>query len=146
MSDAKLPLLHKALVEGLRVHVARSGLAIGATARLVRLSDGRIGVITLLRQRVLGLFPRWREDVLGHLGPLAEAIVSPSLDHGDDLRVRVVALMPEYLANGNPPEVHVSVWGDPRHLHPVIAALEPAAVLPPKAQGRLSRLEVTGTP
>ncbi len=43
MSDAKLPLIHKAPVEGLAIHVARTGLSIGDPAWLDRLSDGRIG-------------------------------------------------------------------------------------------------------
>lgn len=150
MSDAKLPLLHKAPVEGLLVHVARSGLAIGDTAAAVRLPDGRIGVMALCRQPWLGLIPRWRQRLIGHLGPLAEEVVSPSLDHGDPLRVRIVALVPEYLTNGLPPEVHVSVWGDPRHLAPIITALGPLFAAPTpegkppsKAPGRLTRLGVT---
>jgi len=132
MSDSKLPLLHKAPVEGLAVHVARSGLAIGDVARLERLPDGRIGVFALLRKPILGLIPRRRDGLVGHLGPLASEIVSPSLDHGDQLRVRVVALIPEYLSNGYPPEVHVSVWGDPRHLRPMLAVLG----LPPEPDSR----------
>ena len=32
MSDSKLPLIHKAPVEGLTIHVARTGLSIGDTA------------------------------------------------------------------------------------------------------------------
>lgn len=144
MSDAKLPLLHKAPVEGLTVHVARSGLAIGDTARLERLPDGRIGVMAVVRMPILGLFPRRREGLIGHLGPLAAEIVAPSLDHGDTLRVRIVTLIPEYLANSYPPEVHVSVWGDPRHLRPVLAALglPPAAETGPVKASRLSGLQV----
>lgn len=145
MTDSKLPLLHKAPVEGLTVHVARSGLAIGDIARLERLPDGRIGVFASLRKPILGLIPRRRDGLVGHLGPLATEIVSPSLDHGDALRVRIVALIPEYLSNGYPPEVHISVWGDPRHLRPVLAAL----CLPPDPEprplppSRLSGLQVT---
>jgi hypothetical protein len=127
MTDAKLPLIHKAPVEGLTVHVARTRLAIGDPAWLDRLSDGRIGVFAEVRQLVLGLFPRQRPTLLGHLGPVAEEIVAPSLAHGDPLRVRIIDLTPEHLANGYPPEVYVSVWGDPRHLHPV---LEAAGLLP----------------
>ena len=44
MSDSKLPLIHKAPVEGLGVHVARTRLSIGDPAWLDRLTDGRIGV------------------------------------------------------------------------------------------------------
>lgn len=123
MTDAKLPLIHKAPVEGLTVHVARTGLSIRDTAWLDRLSDGRIGVFARIRQPFLGLIPHHRTALLGHLGPLAEEIVAPSLAHGDDLRVRIIDLMPEHLSNGFPPEVCISVWGDPRHLQPVLSVL-----------------------
>ncbi len=123
MTDSKLPLIHKAPVEGLTVHVARAGLSIGDTASLNRLADGRVGVFARVRQPFLGLIPRHRVALLGHLGPLAEEIVSPSLDHGDDLRIRIIDLMPEHLSNGFPPEVYISVWGDPRHLQPVLSIL-----------------------
>ena len=123
MTDAKLPLIHKAPVEGLTVHVARTGLSIGDTAWLDRLSDGRIGVFARIRQPFLGLIPRHRTALLGHLGPLAEEIVAPSLAHGDGLRDPIMDLMPEHLSNGFPPEVCISVWGDPRHLQPVLSVL-----------------------
>ena len=136
MSDQKLLLLHKAAVEGLSIQVARSGLSMGDAARLVRCEDGRIGVFARFRQPLFGLIPRWREGLIGHLGELAAEIVAPSLDHGDMLRVRIVALVPEYLANGGPPEVHLSVWGDPRHLTPIITYLIPNAYaeLPPRPE------------
>jgi hypothetical protein len=144
MSDAKLPLIHKAPVEGLAIHVARTGLAIGDRARLDRLSDGRIGVFAQLRTPILGLIRRHREGLVGHLGPVAEEIIAPSLASGDDLRVRIIDLVPEHLANGYPPEVYISVWGDPRHLQPVLAAVDlPAAPEPakPRAPGRLTGLK-----
>ena len=124
MSDAKLPLIHKAPVEGLAIHVARTGLAIGDQARLDRLSDGRIGVFARLRKPILGLIPHHREGPAGHLGPGAAATISPSLAHGDDLRVRIIDLTPEHLANGYPPEVYIAVWGDPRHLQPILASVD----------------------
>ena len=134
MTDAKLPLLHKAPVEGLLVHVARTGLVLGDPAWLASTEDGRIGVFARFRHRIIGLLPRWRDGLLGHLGPVAQAVVAPSLAHGDDLRVRIVALMPEHLAKEAPPEIHVSVWGDPRHLQPVLQAAgllaQPARDLP----------------
>jgi hypothetical protein len=122
MTDAKLPLIHKAPVEGLTVHVARTRLAIGDHAWLDRLSDGKIGVFAEVRQMLFRVIPRQRPALLGHLGPLAEEIVAPSLAHGDPLRVRIIDLVPEHLANGFPPEVYISVWGDPRHLNPVLEA------------------------
>lgn len=135
MSDTKLPLIHKAPVEGLAIHVARTGLAIGDQARLDRLSDGRIGVFARLRKPILGLIPHHREGLVGHLGPVAEEIISPSLAHGDDLRVRIIDLTPEHLANGYPPEVYISVWGDPRHLQPILASVDlPKPVPEPKSR------------
>jgi hypothetical protein len=133
MTDAKLPLIHKAPVEGLAVHVARTGLAIGDAAWLDRLGDGRIGVFATIRSPILGLIPRRRAAFLGHLGPLAEEIVTPSLAAGDPLRVRIIDLVPEHLANGFPPEIYISVWGDPRHLAPVLeaAGLTPEPAPPP---------------
>ncbi len=131
MTDAKLPLIHKAPVEGLMIHVARTKLVIGDTAWLDRLSDGRVGVFADVNQPFLGIIPRHRPALLGHLGPMAEEIVAPSMAHGDALRVRIIDLVPEHLANGYGPEVYISVWGDPRHLSP---ALE-ASGLVPEPQG-----------
>ena len=143
MTDTKLPLIHKAPVEGLAIHVARAGLAIGDNAWLDRISDGRIGVFAQVRRPVLGLFPRLRPAFIGHLGPVAEEIIAPSLAHGDDLRVRIIDLTPEHLANGFPPEVYISVWGDPRHLQPILAAVslpDLAEAPKPAAPRRLSGL------
>ena len=89
---------------------------------------------------LLGVIPRQRPAHLGHLGPVAEEIVSPSLSHGDSLRVRIVDLVPEHLSNGFPPEIYISVWGDPRHLNQVLEAADPMpepATQPPK---RLTQL------
>lgn len=142
MTDAKLPLIHKAPVEGLQVHVARAGIAIGDTAWLDRLTDGRVGVFASLRQPIFGLIPRQRPGLVGHLGPVAEEIVAPSLAHGDALRVRIIDLVPEHLSNGFPPEVYISVWGDPRHMQPILQAAgladDPADPPPP---GRFASLK-----
>lgn len=140
MSDAKLPLIHKAPVEDLVIHVARTGLSIGDSARLERLSDGRIGVFARLKRPILGVIPHHREGLMGHLGPMAEEIVAPSLAHGDDLRVRIIDLTPEHLANGYPPEVYISVWGDPRHLQPLLATVDLPPEPKPKASKGLSGL------
>lgn len=144
MTDAKLPLIHKAPVEGLTLHVARARLAIGDHAWLDRLPDGKVGVFAEVRQMLLGLFPRQRPALLGHLGPVAEEIVAPSIAHGDPLRVRIIDLVPEHLSNGFPPEVYISVWGDPRHLNPVIEAAglpDGTDVQPPKRAARLRPLQ-----
>jgi hypothetical protein len=142
MTDAKLPLIHKAPVEGLVIHVARTGLAIGDTAWLDRLTDGRVGVFARLSRPILGLIPRMRPGLIGHLGPMAEEIVAPSLAHGDALRVRIIDLVPEHLSNGFPAEVFISVWGDPRHLQPILQAaglVEDLGTSTP--QGRFSSLK-----
>lgn len=143
MTDAKLPLIHKAPVEGIRIHVARTGLGIGDPATLERMSDGRVGVVARLKKPILGLIPRHREGVIGHLGPLAEEIIAPSLAHGDALRVRIIDLVPEHLANGFPPEVYISVWGDPRHLQPMLGVPDlfrdqPEAEPPPRRPSRVT--------
>ena len=87
---------------------------------------------------------------MGHLGPLAEEIVSPSLAHGDPLRVRIIDLVPEHLANGYPPEVYISVWGDPRHLQPVLQAIlpedNPEAPPPPAPRTKAPAAGVQTTP
>lgn len=126
MSDAKLTLIRKAPVEGIAVHVTRGGLSLGDPAWLEPLADGRIGVFARTNQRVLGLFSRWRPGFLGHLDPLTAEVVAPSLAHGDRLRVRIIDLVPEHLAKENGPEVYISVWGDPRHLQPILRLLAPA--------------------
>jgi hypothetical protein len=141
MTDAKLPLIHKAPVEGLMVHVARTGLAIGDEAWLDRLGDGRIGVFARLRQPIFGLIPRLKAGLVGHLGPMAEEIVAPSLAHGDALRVRIIDLVPEHLSNGFPPEVYISVWGDPRHLQPILQAAGLADPSEGAQPGRFSTLK-----
>jgi hypothetical protein len=146
MTDAKLPLIHKAPVEGLTLHVARTGLAIGDPAWIERLADGRVGVFASVRRLVCGLIPRRGPALLGHLGPLAEEIVAPSLAHGDPLRVRIIDLVPEHLSNGFPPEVYISVWGDPRHLFPVLeAAGLPADPAPSAPKRRIRPPEGQGT-
>lgn len=137
MSDTKLPILHKAPVEGIKVHVARAGLVIGDVAALDRLPDGRIGVFALARQPIFGIIPRRRRTLIGHLGPMAEDLLTPALAQGDALRIRIIDLTPEHLANGFPPEIYISVWGDPRHLSPSFGV--PEAFLPQAARDQVGR-------
>jgi hypothetical protein len=146
MTDAKLPLIHKAPVEGLTLHVARARLAIGDHAWLDRLPDGKVGVFAEVRQMVMGMIPRQRPALLGHLGPVAEEIVAPSLAHGDPLRVRIIDLVPEHLSNGFPPEVYISVWGDPRHLTPVLEATGLYRDLEPQPAKRPAHLRPVPSP
>lgn len=128
MQDNKLPLLPKSPVMGVQIHVGRSGLAMGDTAQLLRLEGGSIGIFAKVSVSLLGFIP-WRSlRLIGQLSPEAEAVVGPSLDHGDELRVRIVGLNPEHLAGGRPPEVYVSVWGDPRHLTTARGRIRPGMV------------------
>jgi len=99
------------------VHVARTGLSIGSEAELHPLPDGRVGVFARLSRRFLGFIPRQVTLLIGVLGPQASALIAPAVERGELLRVRIVGLTPEHLtAPGFGPEVHVSVWGDPKHI------------------------------
>ena len=140
MSDAKLALIRKTEVAGIAVHVTRTGLSIGDVAWLAPLTDGRIGVFAKINRRILGIIPRRKPGFLGHLGPAAESIIAPSIAHGDQLRVRIIDLVPEHLANGNPPEIHISIWGNPRHLQPVVRLASTAS----NPQGTARRLPSIG--
>lgn len=117
MQDMLQPLIHKAAVHSICVNVARTRLSIGDEAVLLALSDGRIGVFAKLNRRFLGIFPRQVMVLIGALGPHATALIAPAVERAELLRVRIVGLTPEHLAT--PPlgaEVHISVWGDPRHI------------------------------
>lgn len=117
MYDLLQPLIHKAAVHDIAVNVARTGLSIGSEAELHLLPDGRIGVFARLNRRFLGFIPRQVTVLIGVLGPQASALIIPAVERNELLRVRIVGLTPEHLtAPGFGPEVHVSVWGDPRHI------------------------------
>ena len=136
MHDLLQPLIHKAAVRDISVHVARTGLSIGAEAELHPLPDGRIGVFARLERRFLGFIPRQVTLLIGVLGPQASALIAPAVERGESLRVRIVGLTPEHLtAPGCGPEVHVSVWGDPRHI--AVWSLDGTVSTPPplKSEG-----------
>lgn len=117
MNDLLQPLIHKAAVHSITVNVARTGLSIGAPAELHTLPDGRVGVFVQLKRWFLGLIPRQVMALVGVLGPHATALIAPAVERGESLRVRIVGLTPEHLASeGAGPEIHISVWGDPRHI------------------------------
>lgn len=125
MQDLLQPLIHKAAVHDITVNIARTGLSIGDEAELHELPDGRIGVFARVSRRFLGMFPRQTKLPIGVLGPGAGRLIAAAVIRGESLRVRIVGLTPEHLApEGSGPEIHISVWGDPRHLH--AASLEPA--------------------
>jgi hypothetical protein len=96
----------------LQLTLRSSGLSIGDKASLALDPDGRVAIYAVARKRGLFLMRR-AEVMLGHLGPTASRILARSLEKGDPLRVRIVAMTPEHLATDNRPDLHVSVWGHP---------------------------------
>jgi hypothetical protein len=120
MSDTMEPILPLIPVEGIAIHVARAGLSLGDTAEARLLPDGRVGIFARLRRPFLGLIPRQRVGLVGHLGPVAGQILTPALIDGAALRLRIVTLTPEHLSSSGEPEVGISVWGDPRLLTPFL--------------------------
>lgn len=88
------PILGKARLHDLRVHVGRSGLCLNDPAQLRVAADGRIEVMARMRRRLLGVLPRWRWQVLGELGPRATVLLGPWLEEAESLRLRIVGLTP----------------------------------------------------
>lgn len=111
MQDILHPLITKAQIVDLRVHVGKTGLCIGDTAHLEFLDDGQIGAFAHGQQHFLGVFPRRRLLHLGQLGPRASDILAEPLRREQHLRVRIVGLTPEHLSETRQPEVFLSVWG-----------------------------------
>lgn len=130
MPDRLEPILPQVPVEGLAIHIGRARLSMGDPAELRLLPDGLVGVLARVRRPFLGMWPMRRLTYLGHLGPVAASIVTPALLEGAPLRLRVVSLTPEHLAGSGPPEVFVSIWGDPRLLAPWLQV--PEAFQPPR--------------
>lgn len=116
MPDLMRPILAKAQILGLRHHIGRSGLCIGDSAELHLSETGDLAISANVRRRFLGILPYRRQEQLGHLGPVVARILAPALQDGHPLRVRIVGITPEHLSGDRSPEVHVSVWGDPKHL------------------------------
>lgn len=114
MRDPLQTILPMTRLVELRVHVARTGLSIGDTATAVMMTDGRIGIFASVQRYRLGLIPHRPQRLLGLLTPAAEGLIAPALAAGEPFRVRIVGLTPEHLAPE--PEIHVSVWGDPKRL------------------------------
>ena len=113
MHDTIEAIIHKAPVQDLAIHVGKSGLCLGDRADLRLMPDGSVGVYCMARRRTL-LFTQRAERRIGHLGPQASAIVMPALEQGEALRVRIVGLTPEHLAQDGHADVHISVWGQAR--------------------------------
>lgn len=145
MHDLLQPLIHKAAVREIAVHVARTRLSIGDESELHPLPDGRIGVFVRQTRRFLGLIPRQITLLIGVLGPQASALIAPAVERGELLRVRIVGLTPEHLMpNGAGPEVHISVWGDPRHV--AVWANDGTVVTPPPLKSESAFTNVADYP
>ncbi len=130
MHDIIEPILPQVPVEGIALHVGRSRLSMGDAVTPRLMPEGLVGLWARVWRPWMGVVPRWREGYLGHLGPMASQILAPALEKGLTLRMRVVMLTPEHLAGSGQPEIHVSVWGDPRLLTPFLEGIAPP---PPSA-------------
>jgi hypothetical protein len=128
MHEVMEPILPVVPVEGIAVHIGKSGLSMGDRCEARLLPDGLVGIFAKVRRPFLGLIPWWRVGYLGHLGPMAAQVITPALLEGASLRLRVVQLTPEHLAGTGMPEILISVWGDPRWLTPFMDV--PPAFLP----------------
>ncbi len=123
-------ILPQVPVEGIAVHVGRSRLSMGDAVSARLMPDGRVAIWARVYRPLLGIIPRWSSGCLGYLGPVAAQILTPALLEGQALRLRVVMLTPEHLAAGREPEIHVSVWGDPKLLLPFLEMTAPPAAEP----------------
>ncbi|GLS86326.1 hypothetical protein GCM10010873_13000 [Cypionkella aquatica] len=116
MQDILQVLIHKAPVQGLLLHIGKSGLCIGDAAELHLQNDGKIAIHAQAKRPLLGLLPRRSLRHLGHLGPAATNVMTEPLRHGDHLRVRIVGLTPEHLSPDGAAEVYISVWSNTHRL------------------------------
>lgn len=114
MPDPLQTILPMTRLIELRVHIARTGLSIGDTAEAALMTDGRIGIFAPVQRYRLGLIPHRPTRLLGLLTPAAASLIAPALGAGEPFRIRIVGLTPEHL--GPEPEIHVSIWGDPKRL------------------------------
>jgi hypothetical protein len=139
MREILEPILPQVPVEGISVHIGRSRLSMGdpVSARLA--AEGRVDIWARVYRPLFGIIPRWRSTRLGHLGPVAAQILAPALQDGLSLRLRVVMLTPEHLAVGREPEIHVSVWGDPKLLLPFLEMAAPPPAPAEEARPRPPR-------
>jgi len=114
MYDSQQPILPMTQLIDLHVHVGRTGLSIGDTATAQPMPDGSIGIFAPVQRYRLGMIPYRPIRLLGLLPPEDGGLIAPALTAGEPFRIRIVGLTPEHI---NPePEIHVSVWGDPRRL------------------------------
>lgn len=97
-----------------------------APVRLRPETDGSVGAYADRPAGWLGLRPRARVRI-GTLGGAARELLTPAIETGAALRVRIVELLPAHLASDGRARVAISVWGDPERLRPA----------PPSLAGRL---------
>ncbi len=114
MNDPLQPILSMTRLVDLQLHVARTGLALGDTAVMQATADRWIGIFAAVQRYRLGMIPHRPLRLLGFLAPADAALISPAVAAGEPFRIRIVGLTPEHLAPE--PEIHVSVWGDPKRL------------------------------
>ncbi len=88
MHDILEPILPQVPIEGITLHIGRSGLSMGDAAEARMMADGRVGVWARVKRPVLGIVPRRRDTRLGHLGPVAGQILTSALEEGAPLRLR----------------------------------------------------------
>lgn len=112
MQDLMQPLIHKAQIHDLKVHIGKSGLCIGDKAELFLLEDGHVGVFADRHSTWFGFIQRRKSVQIGALGPNASTILAKVLRDSSRIRVRIVGLTPEHLTGTGVAEVHVSVWGN----------------------------------
>lgn len=112
MQDILQPLLHKAQVQNLRLHLGRSGLWIGDSAQLRMMNDGHVGIFAQTRRSWGGLFLQRRLVQVGQLGTEDSDLLAVPLRDGHRLRVRIVGVTPEHLATETGPEMFISVWAN----------------------------------
>lgn len=120
-------ILPQVPVEGIAVHIGRSRLSMGDTVTPKVIAEGKVGLWVRLNRPWAGIIPLQRDTYIGHLGDVASQILYPAVQAGHPLRMRVVVLTPEHLAGAGQPEIHVSVWGNPKLLLPFLEAA-PAAL------------------
>jgi hypothetical protein len=114
MYDTMQAIIHKAAVNDLQTQIRHTGLCIGDAAELHLDDLGRVTVWGRLNRRRF-LIRRRVLAHIGNLGPQACEILTPVLHRNEHLRVRIVGLTPEHLAPDGKAEMHISVWGNPRH-------------------------------
>ncbi len=114
MRDSQQPILPMTRLVDLHVNVARTGLSIGDAAQAHPMTDGRIGIFAPVQRYRLGVIPHRPLRLLGLLTPAAAYLIAPALTAGEPFRIRIVGLTPEHI--GPEPEIHVSIWGDPKRL------------------------------